>query len=119
MPAAGCSGRLNTVSLMLVRGVGDMGSTVALMLLRAGYHVLLHDRAKPAYARRTVAFTDALFEGTATVDGVTANRARGLNDVPHMLECGRAVPVCDHAIDEARCDGSARRRHRRAYAKAQ
>ena len=49
------------MTLVLIRGVGDIGSSVAVTLLAAGYRVLLHDRAKSAYLRRTVAFTDAIF----------------------------------------------------------
>jgi len=59
---------------VLVRGSGDVGSAVAHRLYRAGYRVVLHDVASPAAPRRGMAFTDAIFDGSAVLDGVAARR---------------------------------------------
>ncbi|MDN7941557.1 hypothetical protein QZM76_25215 [Burkholderia multivorans] len=59
---------------VLVRGTGDIGSAVALALYREGYPVLLHDGPAPTDMRRGMAFVDAVFDGTAMLDGVTAHR---------------------------------------------
>ena len=56
----------------LVLGCGDVGSAIALVLWRAGFATVLADRARPAHIRRGMAFTDAWFDGSATLDGVTA-----------------------------------------------
>jgi xanthine dehydrogenase accessory factor len=58
-------------SPVLVRGVGDVGSAVAAVLFRAGYAVVLHDEPAPATPRRGMAFADAVFDGTAALDGLT------------------------------------------------
>ena len=55
---------------VLVRGAGDVGSAVAVLLYRAGYAVALHDAPQPVTPRRGMAFTDAVFDGSATLDGV-------------------------------------------------
>ena len=88
------------MSVVFVRGVGDIGSAVALALRRAGHAVLLHDRPKPAYTRRAVAFADVLFDGKAAFDGLSAKRARVPSDVPYMLDCGRALPASDDPLDQ-------------------
>jgi len=49
--------------LIFVRGIGDVGSAVAYRLFRAGHAVVLHDTERPAYSRRGMAFTDAVFDG--------------------------------------------------------
>ncbi|ABO60174.1 carbon monoxide dehydrogenase maturation protein (plasmid) [Burkholderia vietnamiensis] len=59
---------------VLVRGTGDIGSAIALALFRDGYPILLHDGPAPTAMRRGMAFTDAVFDGTAVLDGVTARR---------------------------------------------
>lgn len=59
---------------VLVRGAGDVGSAVAVLLLRAGYAVALHDERAPATLRRGMAFIDAIFEGQCLLDGVAAHR---------------------------------------------
>ncbi|MEB2541721.1 hypothetical protein [Burkholderia cenocepacia] len=59
---------------VLVRGTGDIGSAIALALYREGYPVLLHDGPSPTDMRRGMAFVDAVFDGMAILDGVTAHR---------------------------------------------
>jgi xanthine dehydrogenase accessory factor len=78
---------------VLVRGVGDVGSAVAVVLFRAGYSVVLHDDPLPTTSRRGMAFTDAVFDGTAMLDGVAARRVdllAALNDATITRE---AVPI--------------------------
>ncbi len=58
----------------LVRGAGDVGSAVAHALFRAGHAVVIHDDPAPTAHRRRMAFVDSVFDGSATLDGVTARR---------------------------------------------
>jgi xanthine dehydrogenase accessory factor len=77
----------------LVRGVGDVGSAVAHALFRAGHAVAIHDGPAPTAHRRRMAFVDAVFDGSAILDGVTARR---VNDAAGaVLEADRreGVPV--------------------------
>jgi xanthine dehydrogenase accessory factor len=48
---------------VLVRGVGDVGSAVAVVLFRAGFAAALHDEPSPTAMRRGMAFADAVFDG--------------------------------------------------------
>ena len=59
---------------VLVRGSGDVGSAVAVVLLRAGIGVAIHEVAAPSAPRRGMAFADAVFDGAASLDGVVARR---------------------------------------------
>jgi xanthine dehydrogenase accessory factor len=81
------------MTLCLIRGTGDVGSAVAHALFRAGYPVLLHDQAAPAHSRRGMAFVDALFDGLCRLEGLLSKRARDIDDLPSMINCGIAVPV--------------------------
>jgi xanthine dehydrogenase accessory factor len=87
------------MALVVIRGVGEVGSAVALALFDDGHQVALHDRPKPGHARRGAAFTDALYEGTAAIDGVFAKYAHSIQSLRYMLACGRAVAISDHAFD--------------------
>ncbi len=40
-----------------------------------------------------MAFTDALFEGKAVLEGLLAKSTRGLEELPVMMACHRAVPM--------------------------
>jgi xanthine dehydrogenase accessory factor len=78
---------------VVVRGIGDIGSAVAHRLFREGYAVVLHDVPMPTTTRRGMAFTDAVFEGHAALDGVHAVRAHDLARVRESLDSRNAIPV--------------------------
>ena len=88
------------MAIVLIRGSGDVGSAIAHALFSAGHAVVLHDGQRPAHARRGMAFTDALFEGRARLEGVLAKRAERLEDLQSMVRCGQAVPAVDAPFDE-------------------
>lgn len=85
--------------LVLIRGAGDLATGVALRLHRAGLQVVMTDLAQPTAIRRTVSFSQAIPDGTAVVEGVTARRCRA-EDVDAVLRAGE-VPVL--ADPECRC----------------
>jgi len=78
---------------ILVRGAGDVGSAVAVLLFRAGHAVALHDDAAPTTSRRGMAFTDAVFDGAEVLDGLLAMRIDQAADVRDALHTRTAVPV--------------------------
>src|SRR5580704_15737488 len=80
-------------SPVLVRGAGDVGSAVAAVLFRAGYAVALHDEPAPAAPRRGMAFADAVFDGAAGLDGLTALRVDISAELRDALPAREVVPV--------------------------
>ena len=81
---------------VLVRGSGDVGSAVAVVLHRAGYGVAIHEVATPAAPRRGMAFADAVFDGECALDGVVARRV-ALAALPPAVAEGSFVAV---VVDE-------------------
>ena len=59
---------------VLIRGGGDLATGVALRLWRSGFRVALTELEQPLAIRRTVAFSEAVYDGETTVEGVTARR---------------------------------------------
>jgi xanthine dehydrogenase accessory factor len=88
------------MAIVLIRGTGDVGSAIAHALFSEGHAVVLHDRQRPAHARRGMAFTDVLFAGKATLEGVLAKRAERLDDLRPMVRCRRAVPAVDASFGQ-------------------
>lgn len=76
----------------LVRGIGDVGSAIAHRLRGAGHHVAIHDSPTPTVHRRGMAFADAVFDGSAILDGREAQRIDTVADIPRAL-AGAAIPV--------------------------
>ena len=88
------------MTVVLVRGSGDVGSAVAHKVFCSGFRVVIHDGARPPHARRGMAFADALYEGRTQLAGVFAKRARDAEDAGPMLSCGRAVVLTDASLDD-------------------
>lgn len=78
-------------TLILIKGAGDLATGVAHRLSRSGFAVLMTELARPTAIRRTVAFSEVVYEGTLTVEGLTARRA-GPDDFQTLLDSGY-VPV--------------------------
>ena len=86
---------MDTGKLIVVRGGGDMATAVVHRLHSAGFPVLVLEAERPAAIRRQVALCEAVYEGTATVEGVTAERIRTQEDMARVLEAGRVPLVVD------------------------
>ena len=96
----------NRNSLVLVRGGGDLATGVALRLHRAGIKVLITELAQPLAVRRTVSFSEAVYEGQQTVEGVTARlikqdqaRPEFYRRVPAVIEAGEIPVLIDPEAD--------------------
>lgn len=77
--------------LIIIRGGGDLASGVALRLHRVGFQVAIVELEKPLAVRRTVAFSEAVYAGTQTIEGVTA-RIVSADQFQVTLEA-REIPV--------------------------
>lgn len=58
--------------LVVIKGAGDLATGVAYRLRRAGFPVVMTEIAQPTVVRRTVSFAQAVFDGTAEVEGMRA-----------------------------------------------
>lgn len=57
---------------IVVRGGGDLATGTIHKLYQAGFPVIVLETANPSAIRRYVAFSEAVYEGEWTVEGVTA-----------------------------------------------
>ena len=78
---------------VVVRGSGDIGSAVAHQLVREACAVVIQEDPTPTTTRRGMAFTDAVFDGWTSLDGIDAIRARDTTDVRRLLAAREAIPV--------------------------
>jgi xanthine dehydrogenase accessory factor len=77
--------------LIVIRGGGDLASGVALRLHRVGFQITILELEKPLAVRRTVSFSEAVYENEKTVEGVTA-RIVSADQFQVALEA-REIPV--------------------------
>lgn len=87
------------MKLVFIRGAGEMASGTAHRLHAAGYSIIMTELPRPLAVRRGVAFAQAVFDGSAEVEGVVAVHARTLAEA--MVLCRqRKIPVLTEEIED-------------------
>jgi len=80
------------MNFILIRGGGDLASGVALRLRRAGFHVIIAELPNPLAVRRLVSFSEAVYAGQITVEGLTGRRVESPTEAFDLAEQG-LIPV--------------------------
>ena len=88
--------------LDIVRGAGDISTGTIHRLFRAGFPVLALEVERPSAIRRRVAFSEAVYDGAATVEGVTAVRIDGVDAISATLARGNVPLLVDPAGESIR-----------------
>lgn len=78
--------------LIVIRGGGDLASSVAHKLYRCGFKVVLLERENPLVVRRTVSYAQAVIDGEAVVEGVRAVLVKTPDDIISAISVGD-IPV--------------------------
>lgn len=81
--------------LALVKGAGDLATGVALRLYRAGFSIVMTEVPSPTAVRRAVTFSEAVFEGQVTVEGVRGTLAGDVNGVRRLIDQGDVAIIVD------------------------
>ena len=79
-------------SIVVVRGGGDIATGTIVRLFRAGFPVLALESGHPSAIRRLVALCEAVYDGSAKVEGEEAVRIRDLSEMEEVLSSGK-IPL--------------------------
>ncbi|MCB2289947.1 EF2563 family selenium-dependent molybdenum hydroxylase system protein [Clostridium sp. CS001] len=82
--------------IVIVRGGGDLASGTIQKLYRSGFKVLVLEVAKPTCIRRSVSFSEAIYEREVEIEGITAVHVSSLNEIEKAFR-NKKIPVI---IDE-------------------
>ncbi len=80
--------------LIVVRGGGDLASGAIYRLHRAGFSVIVTELPAPLLVRRAVCYGSAVYDGTVTVEGITA-RLTPVSEAIDVLRDGLVPVVVD------------------------
>lgn len=72
-------------SLIIVRGGGDLASGTIAKLYKSGFTVLILETTNPSAIRRNVAFSEAVYQKTQTIENITCYYAKDLEEAIHLL----------------------------------
>ncbi|MBI4330495.1 MAG: EF2563 family selenium-dependent molybdenum hydroxylase system protein [Chloroflexi bacterium] len=78
--------------VILIKGAGEVASGIAHKLAVCHFRLCLTDLAEPTAVRRGVTFSEAVFDGQKTVEGVTARLVKSYESIPGAWE-HNAVPL--------------------------
>ena len=90
-----------TDQLVIVRGGGDIATGTIWALRRAGFPVLILESSRPTAIRRTVALSEAVYEGKACVEDLAVTLAHNLDEAQYLLFQDQIAMMVDpegHAI---------------------
>ena len=82
-------------NLVIVRGGGDIATGTIYKLYKCGFQVLVLETAHPSAIRRNVSFSEAVYEGSHTVEDVTCVLAENLQEAVAWLKEGKLVMLVD------------------------
>lgn len=85
--------------LVLIKGAGDLATGVAVRLCRSGFSVVMTDLPRPTAVRRAAAFSQAVYDGAAEVEGLTARRVSGSAGALAALDAGEVPVLADPAAE--------------------
>ncbi|HCC36975.1 MAG TPA: EF2563 family selenium-dependent molybdenum hydroxylase system protein [Treponema sp.] len=88
--------------LVIIKGAGDIASGIALRLKHSGFDVAMTEIAEPLAVRRTVAFSTAVYKGSARVEDVTAVLVRDDAQMRAAFARGQIAVFVDPAGDIVR-----------------
>lgn len=81
-----------TRRLVVVKGAGDLATGCAWRLFKSGFDVIMTELPQPLVIRRKVAFAEAVYSGSAQVEGLEAVLAENYKKALELLENDK-IPV--------------------------
>ena len=80
------------LSVIVIRGAGDLASGVAMRLFHAGMRVAMTEIAAPMAVRRSVCFSEAIYEKAMQVEDLTGRLSASPRDAAACIAAGE-IPV--------------------------
>ncbi len=81
--------------LIIVRGGGDLATGTIYKLKKSGFPVLILETEYPSAIRRNVAFCEAVYQGTQTVEDMTCYLAESLSQAEEFFAEGKLTLLVD------------------------
>lgn len=84
---------------ILIKGAGDLASGIAYRLKKAGYQILMTEIKVPLTVRRTVAFSRAVYETEAEVEGIKGVLIHSPGEIDEIWKQGSIPVIVDEYAD--------------------
>ena len=86
---------IKTKKIIIVRGGGDLATGVVQKFHRAGLNVLILETSEPTAIRRSVALSEAVYDGYAKVEDIECRKIESLEDAESCWHEGKVALLVD------------------------
>ena len=66
--------------IVLIKGAGDLATGIAYRLKKSGFDIVMTEIDNPTTVRRTVAFSQAIFDNEIEIEGIKGIKRRGCRE---------------------------------------
>ena len=81
--------------MILIKGAGDLATGVAHRLKKCGFNIVMTEISEPTMVRRTVAFSQAVYDTEVEVEGIKAVLASRKEEINKIIEDGNIAILVD------------------------
>lgn len=81
--------------IVLVKGAGDLATGVAYRLKKCGFDIVMTEIKEPTTVRRTVAFSQAVYDKEVEVEGVRAVLVNNIDEINENIKAGNISIIID------------------------
>lgn len=67
--------------MILIKGAGDLATGIAYRLKKSGFDIVMTEIDKPTTVRRTVAFSQAVFDNEIVIEGIKGVKVNNINEI--------------------------------------
>lgn len=78
-----------------IKGAGDIASGIACRLYRSGFKIVMTDTAVPTTVRRTAAFSPAVYNAEAQVEGICALLCKDISEINNAFLQNKIAVIVD------------------------
>lgn len=85
--------------MIVIKGAGDLATGVAHRLRKCGFDVVMTEISNPTTVRRTVAFSQAVFDKETVVEEIKGVLAHNKNDIYNIISDGNIPVIVDEKAE--------------------
>lgn len=85
--------------LVVIKGAGDLASGIAHRLKKSGLDIVMTEINKPTTVRRTVAFSQAVFDNEVSIEGIKGVKVNNIDEVYKVIQEGNIPVIIDEKAE--------------------
>lgn len=81
--------------LVVIKGAGDLATGIAHRLKKSGFDIVMTEINRPTTVRRTVAFSQAIFDNEVDIEGIKGVKVNDINEIYKEIKEGNIPVIVD------------------------